>query len=242
MRRIVVLALATAAVSVATSGQALAALKVCVGGPTSALTIPNRLGACPKGRVLTSLAVESEVAALQSEVAALQTTLSKVSYHPSGLNGQPTLEISGANVQIDNGTGRTFNTMNGLGNLFLGYDEGPGSQTGSHNVVFGFNQSFTSYGSMIGGFLNTVTSPSAAVFGDSNTVDSRGSLVAGGNNTVTGDGDVVFGSSNSTDGVVTSVLGGQNNTVHGLFTSILGGSGTTLDGNCTTFPATAATC
>jgi hypothetical protein len=242
MRRIVVVVSAAVAASLAISAQAVAALNVCVGGPTSSVTIPNKAGTCPTGKKLTQLALESEVTALQGQVAALQTTLSKVSYKPSGLDGQPTLEISGANVQIDNGTGNTFSTMNGLGNLFIGYDDGPGSQTGSHNLVLGFNQSFTSYGSVIGGFLNTVTSPSAGVFGVSNTVGSRGSLVAGGSNTLTGDGDVVFGSSNSTDGVVTSVLGGQNNTVHGAFTSLLGGKGTTLNGNCTTFPATAATC
>jgi hypothetical protein len=242
MRRIIVVATAAAAVSVATSAQALAALKVCVGGPTTAITMPYKAGTCPKGKALTSLALDSEVAALQSEIAALQATLSKVSYHPSGLNGQPTLEISGANVQIDNGAGSS-STLNGLGNLFIGSDERPGTQTGSNNLVLGTDQSFSSWGGVIGGDHNTDTGPNAAVFGFWNTVGPfGGELSAGGFNTASGDADVVFGQGNSADGSVASVLGGHQNVANGAFSSILGGNGTTLTGNCETFPATAQPC
>jgi hypothetical protein len=243
MRRIVVLVSAAAAVSVATSAQAVAALNVCVGGPTTAITVPTKAGKCGSPKVLTVLATESDVTTVQNEVAALQATLSKVSYHPSGLNGLPTLEISGANVQIDNGAGQTFNTNNGLGNLFLGYNEGPGSQTGSHNLVLGFNQSFTSYGGVVAGAHNTVSGADAGAFGYGNTAGpSSNPFVAGAFSTSAGDSSVVFGQGNSADGTVASILGGHNNTAHGLFTTILGGAGTTLTGNCTTFPATAATC
>jgi hypothetical protein len=40
------------------------------------------------------------------------------------------------NVQLVNGEGHTA-TTNGEGNLVLGYDENPGEQTGSHDLVVG---------------------------------------------------------------------------------------------------------
>ena len=46
--------------------------------------------------------------------------------------GKPTIQISGANLQLVNGSGST-ETLNGAGNLVIGYDEMPGTQTGSHN-------------------------------------------------------------------------------------------------------------
>jgi hypothetical protein len=37
------------------------------------------------------------------------------------------------------------------GNLIAGYDEGGGERTGSNNLVFGREQTYTSYGALIGG-------------------------------------------------------------------------------------------
>jgi hypothetical protein len=56
------------------------------------------------------------------------------------------------NVQIVNGQGTTA-SANGLGNLIIGYDEGTQKRTGSHNLVLGEQQSFTSYAGLIGGGL-----------------------------------------------------------------------------------------
>lgn len=52
------------------------------------------------------------------------------------VGGKPTIRLSGANVQIPNGEGST-NTTNGAGNLIIGYDENPQTQTGSHNLIGG---------------------------------------------------------------------------------------------------------
>ena len=41
---------------------------------------------------------------------------------------------------------------NGKGNLILGYNETPGSQTGSHNVVIGPGHSFSGHGGIVAGF------------------------------------------------------------------------------------------
>ena len=48
------------------------------------------------------------------------------------------------------------------------YDERRGTQTGSHNLVLGTEQSFTSYSGLVGGGANSITRPYAAVFGAGN--------------------------------------------------------------------------
>jgi hypothetical protein len=70
-----------------------------------------------RGLVAASQAstLQSDNATLTGEISALQTKLSKVTYDPSGLNGLPTLKISGANLQIISGSGATDAAVNGLG-------------------------------------------------------------------------------------------------------------------------------
>ena len=51
--------------------------------------------------------------------------------------GKPTIRVEGANLQVVSGPGATSGTVNGTGNLVVGYDEGTGSQTGSHNLPAG---------------------------------------------------------------------------------------------------------
>ena len=46
-----------------------------------------------------------------------------VSFVKEGIDKKPTIQLSRANVQIVNGLGKT-NTVNGVGNLIIGYDEG----------------------------------------------------------------------------------------------------------------------
>ena len=52
----------------------------------------------------TNSGLSGRVSTLRDKVTALEAKLSKVSYHADGLNGRPTLKISGANLQIVNGT------------------------------------------------------------------------------------------------------------------------------------------
>jgi hypothetical protein len=238
-----------------TTGQVL-----CVGGQ-SPVTGPNSSGQCKSGQTHVTLATESEVTTLQQQVSALQgqvtslqdknaalsaddvalkTTLSKVSYDPQGLNGQPTLTINGANLQIVSGSGATDGPVNGVGNLILGYDEGAGAQTGSHNLVLGDGQSFTSYGGLIGGRNNTATGPFSVLFGSSNTASGDSSAVTGGRgnvashwaasvsggigNTASADGSAVSGGkSNAASDQYSSVSGGYGNSASNLAASVSGG-------------------
>src|SRR5262245_8185163 len=66
-------------------------------------------------------------------------------YVGAGVGGKPTVRFASVNVQILNGSGATANA-NGTGNLVLGYDESPGAQTGSHDLVLGRNQTFSGFG------------------------------------------------------------------------------------------------
>jgi hypothetical protein len=138
----------------------------------------------------------------------------------SGVAGQPTIQFSGVNVQIVNGKGKTAST-NGAGNLMIGYDEnGPteeGSkeeshlQTGSHNLIVGEQQTFTSYGGILGGYKNTITGPFASVTGgDNNVAGNERDSVSG-------------GESNIADGIRSSISGGWGNHASGVGASISGG-------------------
>src|SRR4051794_30521077 len=69
--------------------------------------------------------------------AAGSTAVLAPTYVSSGIGGKPTVRFSAVNVQIVSGSGSTAGVVNGQGNLVLGYDEVPGSQTGSHNLVLG---------------------------------------------------------------------------------------------------------
>jgi hypothetical protein len=93
---------------------------------------------------------------MQAEIAALQNTLKYVT--TTGTD----MVISGANLHIVNGAGATT-TKNGLGNLIVGYnekrDDTPNTdvRTGSHNLILGEENSFSSYGGIVGGRHEPIT-------------------------------------------------------------------------------------
>src|SRR5437764_3237478 len=102
---------------------------------------------------------------------------------PSGVGGKPTVQFAAVNVQIVNGAGSTA-SVNGKGNLVVGYDENPGalSQSGSHDLILGRNQSFTGFAELVGGFQNTATGSYSAVLGAFNTASGTYATVTGGQN------------------------------------------------------------
>ena len=117
----------------------------------------------------------------QSEQETLKSILPYVKYVATGVGGKPTIQFSGANVQIVNGEGST-KTTNGAGNLIVGYDENPHTepQTGSHNLVIGPEQRYSSYGSILGGRNNKALAPYDFVAGIANTATGEGASVSGG--------------------------------------------------------------
>jgi len=174
-------------------------------------------------------ALETKGAATESKVAALEAKLKGVTRTESGVAGKPTIQFSGVNVQVVNGEGKTA-TTNGEGNLVIGYDESPSQpppeQTGSHNLILGEQQSFTSYGGILAGFDNTISGPFASVSGGAlNTAGGEGASVSGGAlNLAIGEGTSVSGGGfNTANGAGASVSGGAANQARGAFSSIFGG-------------------
>ena len=181
------------------------------------------------------------------EAATLKGILPCIKSVSEGIDKKPTVQFSGCNVQIVNGEGKTEST-NGAGNLVIGYDEGPGAQTGSHNLVLGVFQTFTSNGgilagrensitdggaSVLGGRLNTASGELASVSGGSQNTASadRASVSGGEGNTASGSlATVTGGVVNTASGQNSSVSGGNSNTAKGSFSSVSGGVGNTASG------------
>lgn len=167
-------------------------------------------GKCPaptKTATYAKLALPKE----ESEQQTLLSILPHIKYIASGVGGKPTIEFSGVNVQIVSASpGMHENELNGAGNLVVGYDESAGTQTGSNNLVLGGEQSFTSYGGIVGGDHNSVSGPFSDAFGHLNTAAGAYSSVGGGQ-----------GSDAASESA--SVGGGVDNIAHGSFASVTGG-------------------
>ncbi len=170
-----------------------------------------------------------------------------MSYLAHGIDAMPTIQFSGCNVQIVNGEGKTA-SENGEGNLVIGYDEtgycqGPAfptqavceaegfkwktaTQTGSHNLIIGAGQEFTSYGGIVAGLTNSISGPDASVTGgERNSASGLRASVSGGNkNSASGEfASVSGGDGNSASEVGASVSGGAGNKAASAFGSISGG-------------------
>jgi hypothetical protein len=124
----------------------------------------------------------------------------KVILVPDGQGGQiPTLEITGVNVRIVNGQGAT-DISDGRGNLIIGYNEfgnpNGDDRTGSHNIVTGQANNFSSHGGLVAGQRNTVSGAWSSVSGGrDNTASGNWSSVSGGHNrSATGDNNWAAGS------------------------------------------------
>ena len=106
--------------------------------------------------------------------------------------------ITGANLHIVNGLNGTDST-NGLGNLIVGYNELRGAgddRSGSHNVVIGSEENFSSFGGFVVGLENSIS---------------------GGFTSVSG------GASNTASGVACTVSGGYGGDASGNYTTVTGG-------------------
>jgi hypothetical protein len=168
--------------------------------------------------LLTSLqAAQTQIQTMQAQITALESRpaggsggipdLEKyVSINPNTLNGVqgPHLIFKGVNVHVQSGSGTTVDTT-GLGNLIVGYNEavqnGTGlNRLGSHNLV--------------GGQMNAFSSSGGLVFGSNNTLAGRYAAILG-------------GEQNNATGWYSTVYGGQfNNSISNYaLTPAIGGGG-----------------
>jgi hypothetical protein len=186
--------------------------------------------------------LEERVKKLEGKVAALEATLQGVTRVESGVAGKPTIQFSGVNVQVVNGSG-SESTLNGEGNLMIGYNQSS-SSTGSHNLALGESPGFFSYGGIVGGAGNTLASTArdsiafgldnaasgpqtAVIAGLFNEAHSAGSSISGGqsNTTIRGSyNSISGGAGNTAEGLVSVVSGGANNKATGYDASVSGGT------------------
>lgn len=226
------------------AGSAAAGVFVCVPATAgAAITSGGTSGSC-------GTAAPVELPQSRTEQQTLLSILPHLSFKEAGVAGKPTITVRGANLQLVNGSGSTT-TVNGAGNLVLGYNESPGEQTGSHSVVSGQSNSFKSYGQLVTGTNNKALAPWATVHGYFNTASSSHSAVLGGySNAASNFASVVVGGHdnsakahssavlggyrNSTEGDGATVVGGFANIARGTESAILGGNQNTASGRWST--------
>lgn len=216
--------------------------------------------------------LEAEIATLQANKALALGGYVELVPDPNVQN-EYTVRFSGVNVQIVNGTGETHHS-NGLGNLIVGYNEprvgaplcsngqyddendcsnngavwSDSHKSGSHNIVGGDGNAYSSHGGLVVGSGNAITHAFASVSGGSeNTASGPWSSVgAGEKNIASGPVSSVSGGSsnaasspqssvsggiaNIASGPASSVSGGDNNTASGPVSSVSGGSYNTASG------------
>jgi hypothetical protein len=188
----------------------------------------------------------------EEQLALLKSVLPYVKYVAAGVGGKPTIQFSGANVEIVNGT--NSEDPNGTGNLVIGYDEHGGEyqQTGSHNIILGSRQTYTRNGSIVGGYANIDEGTDNFIFGygDKAREESTGDALLGGDgneikedtaqgtafsvivggqaNTVSNDASLVAGGTDNTiegrEAFQSVILGGERNRSHAYHSSIVGGA------------------
>jgi len=157
---------------------------------------------------------QSSISALQTALNALTSTVANgsggssnsvlntlakyVTVEPNPINGMngPHVIFTGVNLHIRSGSGSTGDggTPLGLGNLVLGYNalpvQGGGQRNGSHNLIGGDGNSFSSYGGLVFGSQNSTGGPYTAIIGgESNQATGFAASILGGRMNFVGSGD-----------------------------------------------------
>jgi hypothetical protein len=133
---------------------------------------------------------EGKVLSLPDRFAALERKLAPLTFN--AVTNE--VVITGANLRIINGLGQTDcgpqdhpmpDCPNGLGNLFVGYNEpregGENIRNGSHNVVVGKQHQFSSVGGLVVGLQNEIRGVYTSVSGGvRNTAAGAHASISGG--------------------------------------------------------------
>jgi hypothetical protein len=214
MRRIGLGCVAIVAAFLITAGSASAesTTTICIPNKAGKPIVVGEAGTCKNTKAVTYSPLNLPGA---GGLEMLNQILPHMSYVESGVAGKPTIQFSGVNVQIVSGSGSTKTGVNGVGNLVIGYDENPGkhAQTGSHDLILGEEQTFTSFGGILAGRANTISGPLASVTGGLNNVASgEASWASGGqHNTASGFDSSISGGQLNEAGFIGSVSGGAQN-------------------------------
>jgi hypothetical protein len=194
-------------------------------------------------------AADTQPGAMGDRMAAVENKLSAMTFDATANE----VIITGANLRIVNGLGSTA-TTNGLGNLIVGYNESReadpdcenvtrsrrpciDTRTGSHNVVVGQQNNFSSFGGLVAGELNEISAGFAWVSGGQlNLAEGILSSVSGGfTNTASAFASSVSGGErNMAEAAFSSLSGGFNNTAAGVYSAVSGGASNMATGDYST--------
>ena len=191
-------------------------------------------------------AIQRQMEALSTEVRGLRSNsvLDLNGYLTFDISsGYPTALFRGVNVQIVNGTGET-QTATGTGNLIVGYNRpsvgsficslgvtesaatcqanhglwAQSHKSGSHNIIGGDFNSYSSWGGLVMGMENAMSAPFATIGGGARN-RAEGSFAG-----------ISGGSFNTASGVYGNVAGGFDNHAIGEYTTVGGGAQRTSSG------------
>lgn len=192
-----------------------------VGGDGNSVTVQNALALGGSGHTVNTTGGET-LTRLQQ----LEDTFTGVSR-----NGDE-LIFTGLNIQLLNGLGQT-DLANGLGNFTIGYNETrtTGSppvndRSGSHYLVLGWRNNYSSWGGVVHGYDNDSTAPLNAILGAQHAdTGAEGASVFGGSD---GDATALFSSVHGgrralSSGDYATSVGGNENTVSGFLATGVGG-------------------
>lgn len=194
------------------------------------------LGLCFCGIVLASSpAAQAQfgitLTSLNTRLTAVENKTSALSYNDTN----KLLRITGANVQIVDGTNSTISTSL-LGNLIIGYNGERASgnvRTGSHNLILGDANNYAGSAHIVSGFGNAAADNHSAVIGGrSNVAIGIGSVSLGGeSNSVSGQNATISGGAfNISSALVSSVSGGIENQATNVGASVSGGASNIASG------------
>ncbi len=197
---------------------------------------------------------------LRSILQRITTLETKTKYLTTGVdrNGYPASYFTACNVYIQDGLGSTSGiasdplldnvtivgnvekpVTNGLGNLIIGYNEPPNPQyspvtsqyTGSHNLIIGGGNQYSSFGAIIGGSYNYSDAAYGTILnGQANKTTGVLSIISSGQGNVASgfDSAVNGGDGNTASGIFSAVSGGVNNTASGGVSTVSGGDADTV--------------
>jgi hypothetical protein len=202
-------------------------------GAAGAIVDADTLDGLDSGDLYTQAEVDALLAAYDARITALEELLASVTLE----NGGQDFVFTGVNVHVRSGSGSTSGTINGLGNLIVGYNEARSfgsDKSGSHNLVVGPRHNYTSYGGLVVGVENTISGYFASISGGyGNHASGLWSSVSGGeDNTASGSyASVSGGYGNEASGSYASVSSGEDNTASGTYASVSGGESNTAGGD-----------
>lgn len=201
-----------------TTGDALSVLRYAVGQEVNLICDGECAVLDPR-----VTALEEALADAQAQLAQVQALLEGVS------RTDEALVISGTNLQVVDGSGSTTGPVNGFGNIIVGYNEGTQGQerTGSHNLVLGIENDFTSFGGVVAGEGNAISARAASVLGGSGNLANGPYASVGGGflNEASGTNAVVSGGcENMATNTYSAVSGGRFALASGQWSSVTGGN------------------